>query len=601
MASGRWAIPTTWRWVSLAEIAIIAGGGTPPASDESNFDENGIPWITPADLTGHEGTFISRGRRGLSQQGFDFSSARMLPEGAVLFSSRAPIGYCAIASNPLCTSQGFKSLILKGGINAEYARHYMLSSVEYAESKASGTTFKELSTTKLGELMFPLPPLAEQARISSKIDAIKSTTRQLRSRLNVISRLVANYRGKILDSAVRGDLTVKWREQNSGKLHESSDLSKQIATDREASYEAQLKSYNKKVEVAEKGLKPKRALNPEAATPEQIAGRWELPASWQWSQIGSVSFVTKLAGFEYSKFVNYDPSGDLRVIKAENIGLEGFKETEYSRVKSGDVVQLQRTNLEGNELLVVFVGAGIGQVAFAPPNQKFFLGPNVALVRPYGQAVSPRYIELFLRSSVGKHLLLLSGKAVAQASLSMGAIRSTPIALPSSLEQDEIIQNVDAAFRKIDAVTRQAADAHALINRLEEVAVAKAFRGELLPQIAGEEAAEVVLQRIKELNQSQPTGMKKKVRPKAHDQRSARMPDSLKKVLLEAPDWLSAQEAFRLCGVGKNATTEEIEPIYAELRSLDHSGQLMVKAVRDSDGKKLHDLIKLKTWDGNAA
>src|SRR6266849_7807268 len=95
----RWPLPNTWKWSSAGDIAAIVGGGTPDANKPENFADNGIPWLTPADLTDYKETYIRRGARDLSQVGYRNSSARLMPRGTVLYSSRAPIGYCVIAEN----------------------------------------------------------------------------------------------------------------------------------------------------------------------------------------------------------------------------------------------------------------------------------------------------------------------------------------------------------------------------------------------------------------------------------------------------------------------------------------------------------------------
>src|SRR6516165_828080 len=142
MTEKRWAVPQSWAWASIGEIAEVVGGGTPDTKDAAaNFSVAGIPWLTPADLTGYKDAYISRGARDLSEVGYKNSSAKLMPPGTVLFSSRAPIGYCVIASNEISTNQGFKSFILKGSLSPEYLRHYLVASVDYARSKSSGTTF----------------------------------------------------------------------------------------------------------------------------------------------------------------------------------------------------------------------------------------------------------------------------------------------------------------------------------------------------------------------------------------------------------------------------------------------------------------------------
>ena len=92
MAAERWSIPASWRWKSLGEVGLVFGGGTPSTRDPANFAENGHRWLTPADLSGFQGTHVNEGRRSLSEQGLASSGAVLLSPGSVLFSSRAPIG-----------------------------------------------------------------------------------------------------------------------------------------------------------------------------------------------------------------------------------------------------------------------------------------------------------------------------------------------------------------------------------------------------------------------------------------------------------------------------------------------------------------------------
>ncbi|EKZ9180003.1 restriction endonuclease subunit S [Vibrio vulnificus] len=201
MSESRWSIPESWEWVSVNEIAKVVGGGTPSSKVEENFTLDGIPWITPADLTGYTGTYISRGRRDLSDTGYSSCSATLIPAGSVLFSSRAPIGYCVVAGNEVSTNQGFKSLILEEGIVPEFIRYYLLSAKDYAESKASGTTFLELSGKRVGELVVPIAPLREQKSIVAKLDNLTEQISRARRELNYIPELIDKNKAAILKAA----------------------------------------------------------------------------------------------------------------------------------------------------------------------------------------------------------------------------------------------------------------------------------------------------------------------------------------------------------------------------------------------------------------
>ena len=160
-----------WRAVSIGDIADVVGGGTPSTKKPENFNGE-IPWLTPKDLSGTHDRYIERGERNVSQQGLDSSSAKLLPPGAVLLSTRAPIGYVALAKNPLSTNQGFRSLVVRDTAVPEYLYYWLKLNTEELERHASGSTFRELSGSSLKEIRLSLPPLAEQRAIARVLGAL---------------------------------------------------------------------------------------------------------------------------------------------------------------------------------------------------------------------------------------------------------------------------------------------------------------------------------------------------------------------------------------------------------------------------------------------
>ena len=160
-----------WREYSIGDIAQVVGGGTPSTKDPANFGGD-IPWLTPKDLSGPHDRYVSRGTRSLSQQGLDGSSAKLLPSNSVLLSTRAPIGYVAIAKNPISTNQGFRSLIANENCDPQYLYYWLTHNTEELERHASGSTFRELSGTSLKGIRLQLPPLHEQRRIARILGAL---------------------------------------------------------------------------------------------------------------------------------------------------------------------------------------------------------------------------------------------------------------------------------------------------------------------------------------------------------------------------------------------------------------------------------------------
>ena len=137
-------IPKGWKVVCLDEICDVVGGGTPSKSNPKYYCNNGISWITPKDLSITHAKFTSKGAIDITEKGYSNCSAKLMPCGSVLFSSRAPIGYISIAKRNLCTNQGFKSLVPK--IAGTYFLYlYLKENTNAIESQASGSTFKEAS------------------------------------------------------------------------------------------------------------------------------------------------------------------------------------------------------------------------------------------------------------------------------------------------------------------------------------------------------------------------------------------------------------------------------------------------------------------------
>lgn len=187
----------------MGEVAEVVGGGTPSTSVPAYFGGD-VPWITPADLSGYAEKYISEGARSLTAAGLTNSGARIMPAGTVLFSSRAPIGYVAIASNPVATNQGFKSFVLCECLLPDFVYYYLQSAKGIVKSLASGTTFPELSGKEAAKIPVPVPPLDEQRAIVAEIEKQFS---RIDAGVAALKRAQANlkrYRAALLKAACRG-------------------------------------------------------------------------------------------------------------------------------------------------------------------------------------------------------------------------------------------------------------------------------------------------------------------------------------------------------------------------------------------------------------
>ena len=172
MAICRRKIMTEWKKFKLSEIGEVVGGATPSTKDSSNYDGN-ISWITPKDLASFTGRYIKKGERSITKKGFESCSTKMLPKNSILFSSRAPIGYVAIAANDLCTNQGFKSFIPGEKVDYLFMYYVLKHNKSYIESLGSGTTFKEVSGNVMKKIEVTIPiDISVQKKISSIFGSI---------------------------------------------------------------------------------------------------------------------------------------------------------------------------------------------------------------------------------------------------------------------------------------------------------------------------------------------------------------------------------------------------------------------------------------------
>ncbi|MBU3724760.1 MAG: restriction endonuclease subunit S [Burkholderiaceae bacterium] len=166
-------IPEGWEDGTLDDLGQIVGGSTPSTERLSNFTLKGTPWITPYDLSGNQGNkFITRGTQDVSDEGIKDASLKKLPAGTVLLSSRAPIGYMAIARTELTTNQGFKSFIPVNGFSTAFIYYTVKGQLKTITQYASGSTFKEVSAGVLKTVKIVLPKSSVVAQFTESVESI---------------------------------------------------------------------------------------------------------------------------------------------------------------------------------------------------------------------------------------------------------------------------------------------------------------------------------------------------------------------------------------------------------------------------------------------
>lgn len=307
--------PDGWKVVQAGDIAQVVGGGTPKTSVPGSFINNGgHPWITPADLTGYTEKYISRGRRNLTEQGLRASSATYMPTGTVLFSSRAPIGYAAIASNPVTTNQGFRSFVPSDKIDSEYLYYALKLLRRDAERLASGTTFAELSGTNAKRLQLPLAPLPLQHQIVRILDQATASTAAATTHLRAASRAIERFRQAVLAAACNGRLTADWRERNSNET--AIELLEDIYRRREFAL----------------GGKRKQASEPADYD-------FEIPGGWAATSLDRISLRITSGSRDWSRFYG---RGSGIFVMAQNVK-QGY--LDWSFLQSVDLLKAMRVEI----------------------------------------------------------------------------------------------------------------------------------------------------------------------------------------------------------------------------------------------------------------
>lgn len=473
-------MPSSWRWVRLETVGKIVGGGTPRSDNPTYFTNDGVPWLTPADLNGFKEKRITRGRRCITQAGLENSSAQLLPAGTVLFSSRAPIGYVAVAGTQLTTNQGFKSCIPFVEETNEFLYYFLLSAAKRIDSEASGTTFREVSGKIVGQIPVPLPPLAEQKRIVAKLDELMALCDRLEVREKERKeRHVALCRAAVAcfdEAPTPANLSLLFHDSYSIapadlrtailSLAVQGKIVPQDSTGATASDE--LEAINsKKNELVREGLIKKSAPSRTISADE---ADHEVPDSWTWVRLGD---ITELITDGTHQTPKYTDAGRV-FLSAQNVKPFRFMPEKHRFVSEDDYQgYIKNRKPEKGDILLTRVGAGIGEAAVIDRDLDFAIYVSLGLIRPVRGYVSSEYLTMWLNSPDGtsKSSRNTYGKGVSQGNLNLSLIRSFLVPLPPLREQWQIVNRVNQLIPLVDRLEMQLAASDAAARKLLDAVV----------------------------------------------------------------------------------------------------------------------------------
>lgn len=188
----------------LSDVGTIVGGATPSKKRSEYYCSNGIGWITPRDLSNTSDKFIAHGADDITDEGYASCSAKLLPKGSVLFSSRAPIGYIAIAADAVTTNQGFKSIVPKEKIGTAFVYCFLVRNKQRIADMGAGTTFPEVS----GKMMKSVELAIPEQTLCAEFDFFAGPILKQQEALERENRELATLRDALLPKLMSGEIDV---------------------------------------------------------------------------------------------------------------------------------------------------------------------------------------------------------------------------------------------------------------------------------------------------------------------------------------------------------------------------------------------------------
>lgn len=448
------------QWKTMGDIAEVVGGGTPRTSDSSNFEGGNIPWLTPSDLSGYTEKYVSHGGRFITRKGLESSSARILPAGSVLFTSRAPIGYVAIARNPIATNQGFKSFVLKEGILPEYVYWWLKGAKQAAEGLASGTTFLELSGANAKKLPIPVVSLDQQKRIVAEIEKQFSRLDEAVANLKRVKANLKRYKAAVLKAAVEGRLVETEAElaRREGRSFETGEqLLQRILETRRSQWQG-------------------KGKYKEPAAPD-TTDLPELPEGWVWATVESLSM--KVADGVHKK-PNYVPEG-VPFVTVKNLTAGSgicFENLNHVTIKDHEEF-CKRTHPERGDILISKDGT-LGVIRLVETDRPFSVFVSVALVKPVSYEMS-RYLVMAFESPTVQRQMVPKGSGLQH--IHLEDLRVDCIPIPPVAEQNRIVAEVERHLSLVNEAEAQVNASLQRAERLRQSIRAKAFSSEMIDRI----------------------------------------------------------------------------------------------------------------------
>ena len=440
-----------------------------------------------------------------------------MPAGSVHFSSRAPIGHAVISSEPTATNQGFKSLVPASGVLNSYVYYYLIASREYARSRASGTTFLELSGKAFGELVIPVAPTSIQHAIVSKIEELFSELDAGIESLKKARTQLATYRQAVLKHVFEGKLTAQWREENKDMLETPQQLSTRIKKELKAIYvrqirewEVMLKTWSESATTSKKPSKPRRPN--ELPSAGELADLPPLSEGYVYTTLGNLGSLERGVSKHRPRNAPELFGGPYPFIQTGEIKASDRIIREHRRTYSE--IGLRQSKLWPQGTLCITIAANIAETAILGFDSCF---PDSVVAYTAARAlVLPSYVELYIKSV--RTRIEAYAPATAQKNINLAVLENLIIPICSLREQRILVERVAAIFSVMQEQQEEIDRCLDLGAALRQSILKKAFTGQLVSQDPSDESASVFLERIRaEREQLKESATRRKTGPLERD------------------------------------------------------------------------------------
>lgn len=484
-------LPFGWTEVSLRAVTtkLVDGSHNPPAKQEA-----GVPMLSARNID--RGNVVFDDFRYISREAFAVEDRRTnIRPNDVLLTIVGAIGRAAVVPNvaPFAVQRSVAVLGPQGIIPALLAWQLNAPSAQrWLDKNAKGTAQRGIYLGSLGELSVVVPPLLEQRRIVAKLDALTERSRRAKAALDAIPALIEKFKQSVLAAAFRGDLTADWRAAHPD-VEPASELLARIRVERRRRWEeAELAKLTAKGKAPTDDRWKARYEEPEPVDASELP---ELPRGWAWACLEAATDAAR--GIPYGIVLTGEhDAGGVPTVRCGDIKNFNVQLAELKRVRSSVAAEFARTALTGGEVLIAIRGT-VGATAVAGPEMSGFNISREIAMLPVLRGVDARFVMYALAAPAAQARLYDEVKGVAQSGINLSDLRGLPIAVAPLSEQLVIVQRVEDALKATARVAAAHREGSSSLGRVDQAILAKAFRGELVPQDPSDEPASVLLERIR--------------------------------------------------------------------------------------------------------